>query len=64
MKMRNMYYLYISMDSSVKIVRLLNNIVVSAKKTLVLSENDFSVTACTPSVFTQVAFSENINFGK
>ena len=39
-KMRKMYYLYISTDSRVKIVRLLNNIVVIAKKTLVLSEND------------------------
>ena len=40
MKMRKIYYLYISMDSCVKIVRLLNNVVVIAKKTLVLSEND------------------------
>ena len=32
-------YLYISTDSRVKIVRLLNNIVSIAKKTLVPSEN-------------------------
>ena len=37
--MRKIYYLYTSMDSRVKIVRLLNNIVkkVIDKKTLVLS---------------------------
>ena len=35
-----MYYLYISMDSHEKIVRLLNNVVVIDKKILVLSEND------------------------
>ena len=40
MKMRKMYYLYISTDSRVRIVRLLNNIVVITKKTLVLSKND------------------------
>ena len=58
-----MYYLYISTDSRVKIIRLLSHIVVIAKKTLVLSENSVWITA-PPSVFTQVAFSENINFGK
>ena len=39
MKMRKMFYFYISMDSSVKIGCFLNNIVVIAQKMLVLSEN-------------------------
>ena len=39
MKMRKMFYFYISMDLRVKIGCFLNNIVVIAPKTLVLSQN-------------------------
>ena len=39
MKMRKMFYFYISMDSRVKIGCFLNNIVVIAQKILVLSQN-------------------------
>ena len=39
MKIRKMFYFYISMDSGVKIGCFLNNIVVIAQKTLVLSQN-------------------------
>ena len=61
MKMRKMFYLDISTSSRVKIVCLLNNIVVIAKKTLVLAQNGACIT--TPVfVFTQVAFAQNINF--
>ena len=39
MKMRKMFYFYISTDSRVKIGCFLNNIVVIAQKILVLSQN-------------------------
>ena len=39
MKMRKMFYFYISMESRVKIVCFLNNIVVIAQEILVLSQN-------------------------
>ena len=39
MKMRKMFYSYISMDSRVKIGCFLNNIVVIAQEILVLSQN-------------------------
>ena len=39
MKMRKMFYFYISMDSRIKIGWFLNNIVVIAPKILVLSQN-------------------------
>ena len=39
MKMRKMFYFYISMDSRVKIGCFLNNIVVIAQEILVLSQN-------------------------
>ena len=41
MKMRKMFYLYISMDSRVKLGCFLNNIVVLAQEILVLSEMVF-----------------------
>ena len=39
MKTRKMFYLYISIDSRVKIGYFLSNIVVIAQKILVLSQN-------------------------
>ena len=40
MKMRKMFYFYISIDSRVKIGCFVNNIVVIAQEILVLSQND------------------------
>ena len=54
MKMRKMFYFYISLDSRVKIGC---NIIVTARKILVLSQNGVGTTAPLFG-FTQVAFSQ------
>ena len=63
MKMRKMFYFYISMDTRVKIDCFLNNIVVIAQEILVLSENCVWTTAPLFG-FTQGAFSQSKNFEK
>ena len=59
MKMKKMFYFYISMDSRVKISCFLNNIVVIAQKILVLSQNGAPLFG-----FTQAALSQSKNFEK
>ena len=58
MKMRKMFYFYISMDSRVRIGCCLNNIGVIAQEILVLSQNGVWTTA-PPIGFTQGAFSQS-----
>ena len=63
MKMRKMFYFYISMYSRLKIGCFLNNIVVIAQKILVLYQNGVRTNAPLFG-FTQVAFSQGKNFEK
>ena len=60
MKMRKMFYFYISMDSRVKLDCFLNNTVVIAQEILVLSQNGVWTTAPLFG-FTKGAFSQSKN---